>query len=44
MRAALGASRRQLLRQLITEYAMLAAAGVAGAVGLANGSLRWCRR
>ncbi|MGO9335983.1 MAG: ABC transporter permease [Terracidiphilus sp.] len=36
MRAALGASRRQLLRQLITEYAVLAALGVAGALGLAS--------
>jgi predicted permease len=36
MRAALGASRGQLLRQLITEYAVLAAAGVIGALGLAK--------
>jgi predicted permease len=36
MRAALGASRRQLLRQLITEYAVLAAVGVAGALALAE--------
>ena len=36
MRAALGASRCQLLRQLITEYAVLAAIGVAGAVALAK--------
>ena len=36
MRTALGASRWLLLRQLITEYAVLAAVGVAGALGLAN--------
>jgi len=36
MRAALGASRGQLLRQLITEYSVLAAVGVAGALGLAK--------
>ena len=36
MRTALGASRGQLLRQLITEYAVLAALGVAGALGLAK--------
>jgi putative ABC transport system permease protein len=36
MRAALGASRRQLLRQLITEYTMLAAADGGGALGLAK--------
>ncbi len=36
MRAALGATGRQLLRQLITEYALLAAAGVAAALGLAK--------
>jgi putative ABC transport system permease protein len=36
MRTALGASRPQLLRQLITEYAVLAALGVAGALGLAK--------
>jgi putative ABC transport system permease protein len=36
MRTALGASRGQLLRQLITEYAALAAVGVAGALGLAK--------
>ena len=36
MREALGASRRQLLRQLITEYAVLAAVGVVGALGLAK--------
>jgi predicted permease len=36
MRAALGASGRQLLRQLITEYALLAAVGVVGALGLAK--------
>ena len=36
MRAALGAGRGQLLRQLITEYAALAAVGVAGALGLAE--------
>jgi putative ABC transport system permease protein len=36
MRAALGASRWQLLRQLITEYAVLAGMGVAGALGLAS--------
>ena len=39
MRTALGASRYQLLRQLITEYSMLAASGVAGALGLA----KWVR-
>jgi predicted permease len=36
MRAALGASRLRLLRQLITEYALLAAVGLAGALGLAK--------
>lgn len=36
MRTALGASRGQLLRQLMTEYAALAAVGVAGALGLAK--------
>jgi predicted permease len=36
MRAALGASRMQLLRQLITEYTVLAAVGVAGALGFAK--------
>jgi putative ABC transport system permease protein len=36
MRAALGASRLRLLRQLITEYAALAAVGVAGALLLAQ--------
>ena len=36
MRAALGASQLQLLRQLITEYAVLAVVGVAGALGLAK--------
>jgi putative ABC transport system permease protein len=36
MRTALGASRGQLVRQLITEYAVLAALGVAGALGLAK--------
>ena len=36
MRAALGASRMQLLRQLITEYTVLAALGVAGALGFAK--------
>lgn len=35
-RVALGASRTQLLRQLITEYCLLAAAGIAGAVFLAQ--------
>lgn len=37
MRTALGASRWILLRQLITEFALLAAFGVAGALGLARG-------
>lgn len=36
MRVALGASRRQLLRQLVTECAMLAIAGVAAALILAQ--------
>jgi macrolide transport system ATP-binding/permease protein len=36
MRTALGASRPRLLRQLITEYAVLAAVGVAGALALAK--------
>jgi predicted permease len=36
MRVALGATRTQLLRQLVTEYAMLAIAGVAGALILAQ--------
>ena len=40
MRAALGASRWQLLRQLITEYTVLAAVGIAGAVGLAKWVIR----
>lgn len=35
-RVALGASRAQLLRQLITEYCLLAAVGIAGAVFLAQ--------
>src|SRR5208337_2350868 len=35
MRAALGATRGMLLRQLVTEYAVLAVVGVAGAVVLA---------
>ena len=36
MRAALGATRGMLLRQLVTEYAVLAAFGVAGALLLAR--------
>jgi len=36
MRAALGATRGMLLRQLVTEYAVLAAFGVAGALVLAQ--------
>jgi predicted permease len=36
MRAALGATRGMLLRQLVTEYAVLAAFGVAGALILAQ--------
>jgi predicted permease len=36
MRVALGATRGQLLRQLVTEYTVLAAAGVAGAIVLAQ--------
>ncbi len=36
MRVALGASRGLLLRQLVTEYAVLAVAGVAGALVLAQ--------
>lgn len=36
MRAALGASRVQLLRQLLTEYCVLAAAGIGGAIVLAQ--------
>jgi len=39
MRSALGASRQNLLRQLITEDAVLAAIGVAGALGIAKGVL-----
>jgi len=35
-RVALGASRAQLLRQLITEYCLLAAAGIAAAIFLAQ--------
>jgi predicted permease len=37
MRIALGATRVQLLRQLVTEYAALAVVGVAGALVLARG-------
>ncbi len=37
MRIALGATRVQLLRQLVTEYAVLAVVGVAGALVLAQG-------
>lgn len=40
MRAALGASRRQLVRQLLTEYMMLAIAGVGGALLLAQRLIR----
>jgi predicted permease len=36
MRVALGASRVQVLRQLLTEYCILAAAGIGGAVVLAQ--------
>lgn len=36
MRAALGATRGMLLRQLVTEYAVIAALGVAGALVLAQ--------
>ncbi|MGA9062834.1 MAG: ABC transporter permease [Terracidiphilus sp.] len=37
MRIALGATRGQILRQFVTEYALLALAGVAGALLLARG-------
>jgi ABC-type antimicrobial peptide transport system permease subunit len=36
MRVALGATRGQLLRQLVTEYALLAVAGLGGALLLAR--------
>jgi predicted permease len=36
MRVALGASRAQVLRQLLTEYCVLAAAGIGGAILLAQ--------
>ncbi|MGA9427232.1 MAG: ADOP family duplicated permease, partial [Terracidiphilus sp.] len=36
MRVALGASRAQMLRQLLTEYCVLAAAGIGGAILLAQ--------